>query len=43
MYGLNTLKTPEMVEYMSIPRMTALSEVVWSKGKKEIIMSSRKD
>ena len=28
------IKTPEMVEYMSIPRMTALSEVVWSKRKK---------
>ena len=28
------IKTPEMVEYMSIPRMTALSEIVWSKRKK---------
>ncbi len=25
------IKTPEMVEYMSVPRMTALSEIVWSK------------
>lgn len=24
------IKTPEYVEYMSVPRMTALSEVVWS-------------
>ena len=29
------IKTPEMVEYMSVPRMTALSEIVWSKRKKE--------
>ena len=28
------IKTPEMVEYMSVPRMTALSEIVWSKRKK---------
>ena len=28
------IKTPEMVEYMSAPRMTALSEIVWSKRKK---------
>ena len=27
------IKTPEMVEYMSVPRMTALSEIVWSKRK----------
>tara|TARA_B100000963_G_scaffold97871_1_gene84520 strand:+ start:647 stop:2431 length:1785 start_codon:yes stop_codon:yes gene_type:complete len=27
------IKTPEKVEYMSIPRMTALSEIVWSKRK----------
>ena len=27
------IKTPEKVEYMSVPRMTALSEVVWSKRK----------
>ena len=27
------IKTPEQVEYMTIPRMTALSEVVWSKRK----------
>ena len=25
------IKKPEMVEYMSVPRMTALSEIVWSK------------
>lgn len=25
------IKTPERVEYMALPRMTALSEVVWSK------------
>ena len=28
------IKTPEMAEYMSVPRMTALSEIVWSKRKK---------
>ncbi len=28
------IKTPEMVEYMSVPRMTALSEIVWSKRRK---------
>jgi len=28
------IKTPDMVEYMSVPRMTALSEIVWSKRKK---------
>lgn len=28
------IKTPKMVEYMSVPRMTALSEIVWSKRKK---------
>ena len=28
------IKTPEMVEYMSVPRMTALSEIVWSKRKR---------
>ena len=28
------IKTPGMVEYMSVPRMTALSEIVWSKRKK---------
>ena len=27
------IKTPEQVEYMIVPRMTALSEVVWSKRK----------
>ena len=27
------IKTPEKVEYMCVPRMTALSEVVWSKRK----------
>ena len=27
------IKKPEMVEYMSVPRMTALSEIVWSKRK----------
>jgi len=27
------IKTPEQVEYMAVPRMTALSEVVWSKRK----------
>lgn len=27
------IKTPEQVEYMTVPRMTALSEVVWSKRK----------
>ncbi len=27
------IKTPRMVEYMSVPRMTALSEIVWSKRK----------
>ena len=27
------IKTPEKVEYMSVPRMTALSEVIWSKRK----------
>lgn len=27
------IKTPEKVEYMGVPRMTALSEVVWSKRK----------
>ena len=27
------IKTPEMAEYMSVPRMTALSEIVWSKRK----------
>ena len=27
------IKTPQMVEYMSVPRMTALSEIVWSKRK----------
>ena len=27
------IKTPDKVEYMSVPRMTALSEVVWSKRK----------
>jgi len=27
------IKTPEKVEYMSVPRMTALSEIVWSKRK----------
>jgi len=28
------IKSPEMVEYMSVPRMTALSEIVWSKRRK---------
>jgi len=28
------IKTPKMLEYMSVPRMTALSEIVWSKRKK---------
>ena len=28
------IKTTEMVEYMSVPRMTALSEIVWSKRKR---------
>ena len=28
------IKTPEMAEYMSVPIMTALSEIVWSKRKK---------
>ena len=37
------IKTPEMVEYMSMPRMTALSEIVWSKRKKEIFPSLEKD
>ena len=37
------IKTPEMVEYMSVPRMTALSEIVWSKRKKEIFPSLEKD
>lgn len=27
------IKTPDKVEYMGVPRMTALSEVVWSKRK----------
>ena len=27
------IKTPDQVEYMTVPRMTALSEVVWSKRK----------
>ena len=36
------IKTPEMVEYMSIPRMTALSEVVWSKRKKRDYNEFRK-
>jgi len=27
------IKTPDKVEYMAVPRMTALSEVVWSKRK----------
>tara|TARA_S200000501_G_scaffold243375_1_gene227885 strand:+ start:3554 stop:5350 length:1797 start_codon:yes stop_codon:yes gene_type:complete len=27
------IKTPDKVEYMGIPRMTALSEIVWSKRK----------
>ena len=36
------IKTPEMVEYMSVPRMTALSEIVWSKRKKRDFSEFRK-
>ena len=36
------IKTPEMVEYMSMPRMTALSEIVWSKRKKRDFSEFRK-
>ena len=36
------IKTPQMVEYMSIPRMTALSEIVWSKRKERDINEFRK-
>lgn len=36
------IKTPEMVEYMSVPRMTALSEIVWSKRKKRNFMEFKK-
>ena len=36
------IKTPEMVEYMSVPRMTALSEIVWSKRKKRDYSEFRK-
>ena len=36
------IKTPEMVEYMSVPRMTALSEIVWSKRKKRDLSEFRK-
>ena len=36
------IKTPEMVEYMSVPRMTALSEIVWSKRKKRDFLEFRK-
>jgi len=36
------IKKPEMVEYMSVPRMTALSEIVWSKRKVRDIDEFRK-
>ena len=36
------IKKPEMVEYMSVPRMTALSEIVWSKRKDRDIDEFRK-
>ena len=36
------MKTPKMVEYMSVPRMTALSEIVWSKRKKRDFSEFRK-
>ena len=36
------IKTPGMVEYMSVPRMTALSEIVWSKRKKRDFSEFRK-
>ena len=36
------IKKPEMVEYMSVPRMTALSEIVWSKRKGRDIDEFRK-
>ena len=36
------IKTPKMVEYMSVPRMTALSEIVWSKRKKRDFSEFRK-
>ena len=36
------IKTPEMAEYMSVPRMTALSEIVWSKRKKRDFSEFRK-
>lgn len=36
------IKTPQMVEYMSTPRMTALSEIVWSKRKERDINEFRK-
>ena len=36
------IKTPKMVEYMSVPRMTALSEIVWSKRKKRDFIEFKK-
>ena len=36
------IKTPEVAEYMSVPRMTALSEIVWSKRKKRDFSEFRK-
>ncbi len=36
------IKTPEMVEYMTVPRITALSEIVWSKRKKRDINEFKK-
>ena len=36
------IKTPEMVEYMSVPRMTALSEIVWSKRKQRDLNEFKK-
>ena len=36
------IKTPEMVEYMSVPRMTALSEIVWSKRKQRDLKEFKK-